>query len=118
MSDNNIHIKNKATAEGSREWLNERFSALFSIPLLLWFIFSISPICHTSLESFLLEPINAILMVVFIGFFLDYTTLAMKVVVEDYVHCECMKLALIWGMKFLALFAFVTATYSIIYITI
>ncbi len=118
MSDINPHIKNGSAAEGSKEWLNERFSALFSIPLLLWFIFSLCSSCHTSIESFLLQPFNAILMVMFIGFFLDYTTLAMKVVVEDYVHCECMKLALIWGMKFLALLAFVSATYSIIYITI
>jgi succinate dehydrogenase / fumarate reductase membrane anchor subunit len=113
----NKHIKERATAHGASEWMNERVMALFSVPLMLWFICKILQVhksCHENLADIIKQPINAVLLIMFIGFFLYYSTLAMKVVVEDYVHCKCVKLFLILSMKFVGIFSFVASCLAIL----
>lgn len=109
--------KSKATAEGSHEWLTERVTALFSIPLLLWLIVGLVRIscgCFGSLKDFISEPINAIAIITLFACFLVYTSLALKVVFEDYVKCNCLKWTLILGVKFISIVTFITAVFAIL----
>ncbi len=82
----NTQTHNKHHA--SREWLHERIAAVISIPLLIWLITSLVRFgcgCYGTLADFLSRPLNTALLIIFIGSFMHYTTLAMKVVFEDYV---------------------------------
>ena len=116
--ETNIHKKNKATAHGVGEWFEERVLAIFSIPLLIWLILSLIGVykwgCYESFADFVKNPINATFLIMFLAFFLKYLFLSMKVVFEDYVHCECVKLTLILGMKFVGIFAFVIGTLAVV----
>ena len=111
-------FKSKASAHGAGEWVEERVLALFSIPLLLWLIANLIWIyscgCYESFEGFVKMPLNTVFLIMFLGFFLKYTFLGMKVVFEDYVSCECAKWTLILGMKFVGIFAFLTGTLSVL----
>ncbi len=69
----------------SREWLIERISGAISIALLGWLIVNL--ICkQADLPALLGSTLNVTLLVIFIGNFLLYGTLAMKVVFEDYIQ--------------------------------
>lgn len=118
MDDITKTKKSKATSEGSHEWLMERVTGFFSIPLLLWLIWSLVSFgscgCYASLKDFVSTPINAILLILFLGFFLTYANLAMKVIYEDYVTCNCAKWTLILATKFIAFFTFVAGVFSIL----
>jgi succinate dehydrogenase / fumarate reductase membrane anchor subunit len=117
--ETNIHKKNKAAAHVVGEWFEERVLAIFSIPLLLWLILQLIWVykydnCYESFADFVQNPLNASALIMFLAFFLKYLFLSMKVVFEDYVHCECVKLTLILGMKFLGIFAFVIGTLAVV----
>jgi succinate dehydrogenase / fumarate reductase membrane anchor subunit len=110
-------INSKSTGEGSHEWLEERIYGLFSIPLLIWFMVNMAMVYkgfYLGLDDFLSIPFNAILTVLFVGFFLYYLSLSMKVVFEDYVSCKCMRFALILGLRFVGVFAFVATCLAVI----
>ena len=94
---------------GSGHWLAQRFSALALIPLLVWFVAYILKIVttdHITLVTRLSSPVNAVLLLLFIGTVLYHGTLGFQVVIEDYVSCEAAKVAIIFLTR---AFAIVTA---------
>lgn len=109
--------KSKAIAEGSREWVNERVMALFSLPLMIWLVINLVALgcgCNGVLRDFITVPLNAVLLIMFFGCFLTYTYLALKVVFEDYSTSSCAKWVMILGVKFIGIFTFIAVTFSIL----
>ena len=102
----------------SKEWLYERIAAAISIPLLIWLIVNLVEMncsdCDVNLMTFLSKTHNAILLVLFLGNFLFYSTLAMKVVFEDYIHNLKLRDNLIKIMYVAGVAAFALAAYSIL----
>lgn len=104
----------------SREWVHERYYGFVSIPLLIWLIISLMIYacgCYGDLKDFLSEEINAALLVIFIGFFMCYSVLAIKVVFEDYVHNIKLQRFLIILTKIVSIAAFVLALVSVLKIS-
>lgn len=106
---------------GSGEWLVERGLALACLPFLVWFIYCMiffvggnSP--HNSLHNFLSITANMVMMIVFLGCFNLYATLAMKVVFEDYISKVKVRNAVIKIMYLISAAAFLGSVYSILVI--
>lgn len=100
----------------SREWLVERISGAISIPLLIWLVVNLISFkcgCYKSLGDFLSRELNVILLIIFIGNFLFYSTLAMKVVFEDYVSNTGVRNFLIKLMYVAGVAGFALAVYAI-----
>ncbi len=110
--------KSKAVSEGSHEWLTERVMAVFSLPLVIWLVWTLTRLgscgCYGNIVEFLEKPINATLIIMLLGFFFTYLYLALKVVYEDYVSCSCAKWVLILGTKFISIFAFALGAISVL----
>ena len=84
-------MKNKiapSTKTGSHHWLNQRISAIFLIPLVLWLVFSFVKILGDPqgyLPVFFAYPVNAIMGILFFccGFY--HGSLGLQVIIEDYI---------------------------------
>lgn len=84
-----------AAKEGVGHWWAQRITAVALVVLLLWFIASIVSLAgadRAAITAWLHAPLPAILMVLLLiaGFY--HTALGIEVVVEDYVHSECIKI--------------------------
>lgn len=94
--------------DGVDHWFKQRLTAIANIPLVLWLIYSIVSLRGADFYTFttwLAEPMNAILMILFILSAFYHAKLGTQVVVEDYIHHEGFKMTKLIGMKlaFLAL---------------
>ncbi len=87
-----------AAKEGVHHWWMQRVSAIALVPLTLWFVIAL--VAHTGTDyaatrAWLGSPVIFGLMVLLIGATFYHAQLGLQVVIEDYVHSEGWKIALI-----------------------
>ncbi len=91
---------------GTVHFWHQRMSAVALVPLSIWFVWSALSIVGGNLAEvlvFLGQPINAILMFLFLFAALYHMTLGIQVVIEDYIHGERIKLLFLMLNRFFAL---------------
>lgn len=104
-----------STHEGLHHWVWQRITAVVNLVLLVWLTVSFIHLQNTGATGFyefLRQPMNAILMSAFIISAFNHMALGLQVVVEDYIHKNLTKLALLlfiklvgWGGMIVALFS-------------
>ena len=101
--------------QGTSHFWQQRVSAVALVPLSIWFTVVALKLVnadYTATLAFLRAPVNAILMILFAVTLLYHMALGIQVVIEDYVHSEGQKLALLmlnrffaWGVGTICLFS-------------
>lgn len=92
--------------EGVAHWWAQRLTAVALVPLIIWFVVSIILLTgapHAAVLAWIGQPLVATLMVLLIGATFHHAQLGLQVVIEDYVHGEGLRLALIILVKFAAI---------------
>jgi succinate dehydrogenase / fumarate reductase membrane anchor subunit len=106
-------VKGLGTAKhGFSHWWMQRLSAVLMIPLGLWFFYSLMSMETVSADTaimWLQQPVQAILMALWVITVVYHGALGMQVIIEDYVHGKAMALTLLVLIKF-AMFAMIVAT--------
>lgn len=88
--------------EGVGHWWAQRVTALALVPLALWFVASVVSLVgadHAAVVDWIGSPVPAVLLVLLIVATFHHAQLGLQVVIEDYVHAEGMKVALILLVK-------------------
>ena len=81
---------------GTHHWIHQRLTAIANVPLVIWLIWSI---CTHDFSSYMVfhgwieQPLNAILLILFVISAFYHAVIGTQVVVEDYVHNEPLKIA-------------------------
>lgn len=90
---------------GLAHWWAQRVTAVALVPLVIWFVVNIIQAVGSEdhLLAFARTPFNAVVMVLFLVASLYHASLGMQVVIEDYVHCHCVKIISIVGVQLLCL---------------
>ncbi len=89
---------------GAQHWLSERVKAVALIPLTLAFICIIAPLIgaeHSKVVAKFQNPINAILIILFLYVTFKHLADGLQVVIEDYVHSKPAFITLILLTKFI-----------------
>lgn len=85
--------------DGTRHFWLERISALALIPLSVWFIVELVGLLlgadRSAVVYWLRDPVSALLLASFVFALFFHSKLGIQVIVEDYVHHEGKKLALL-----------------------
>lgn len=87
---------------GSAQWWAQRVTALALVPLTLWFIASMMGLegaGQGAVASWLHGPVALVLLLCLIGASFWHMALGLCVVIEDYVHQEGTRLALVLGVR-------------------
>ena len=100
---------------GTVHFLRQRVSAIALVFLSIWFVWGALGLVGAGLADvlvFLSEPVNTVLMFLFLATALYHMSLGMQIIIEDYFHQEGLKLALLvlnrffmWGIGAAAGFA-------------
>ncbi|MFD1623912.1 succinate dehydrogenase, hydrophobic membrane anchor protein [Azospirillum griseum] len=91
--------------DGTEHWWGQRLSAMALVPLTIWFVFGV--IRHlgadyTAFHAWMKSPFSAVMMILTAVVTFHHAHAGLQVVIEDYVHVEWQKLALLIAVKFLS----------------
>ena len=103
--------------EGVQHWWAQRVTALALVPLILWFVASIAYLAgadHAGFIGWVARPSNALLMIFLLAAGFHHAQLGLQVVIEDYVHSEGYKLALLIIVKFAALLLALAGIFAVL----
>ncbi|GAB4360238.1 MAG: succinate dehydrogenase, hydrophobic membrane anchor protein [Kiloniellaceae bacterium] len=92
--------------DGTGHWWAQRLTALALIPLTLWFCVSVIVMTgadYAAVAAWIASPVVAGLLVLLVAAVFYHALLGLQVVIEDYVHHEGSKLALLLAVKALAI---------------
>ena len=91
--------------DGTEHWWSQRLTAIALVPLTVWFVFGV--IRHlgadyTAFHAWIKSPFSAVMMILTAAVTFHHAQAGLQVVIEDYVHVEWQKLALLIAVKFLS----------------
>ena len=107
--------------DGTRHWWMERLTAIALIPLTVWLVASLVAIGtadYAQTVHWIRSPASSIALLLTIVALFHHTQLGLQVVVEDYIHVEWLKIALIIAIKLGAIAAAATAGFSVLRIAL
>lgn len=90
---------------GTEHWWSQRLTAIALVPLTVWFVFGVIGHLgagHAEFIAWMRSPFSAVMMVLTAVVTFHHAQSGLQVVIEDYVHAEWQKMALIIGVKFLS----------------
>jgi succinate dehydrogenase / fumarate reductase membrane anchor subunit len=90
---------------GVHHWWAQRLTAIALIPLVVWFAISLvmmSSADYGAVRAWIGSPAVMVLLILTIAIGLHHGQLGLQVVIEDYVHGDGSKLALIVAVRFIA----------------
>ena len=103
--------------DGLHHWWAQRLTAVALIPLVAWFAISLimmSGADYGVVRAWIGSPVVMVLLTLTIVIGLHHGQLGLQVVIEDYVHNDGMKLALIVLIRFIAVFFGLAAIVAIL----
>ena len=81
-------------SKGTGKFVAQRTSALFLIPLTIWFLIGLisqAGASHVAAKLWLTQPINAVLITILVVVGAFHMRIGMSEVIEDYIHGKVMR---------------------------
>ena len=106
---------------GTGHWWAQRLTAIALVPLALWFTLALlahlgAP--HAAVAHWIGRPVNAVLLLALIVALFHHLQLGLQVVIEDYIHGEGARLAVLLSMRAAVALLFLTALIAILRMTL
>lgn len=103
--------------EGVKHWWAQRLTAIALIPLVVWFAISLVMLSGADYDiarAWIGSPLVMVLLILTIVIGLHHGQLGLQVVIEDYIHGDGWKLALIVAVRFVAVIFGLAAVVAIL----
>ena len=103
--------------EGVKHWWAQRLTAIALVPLVVWFAISLVMLSGADYDiarAWIGSPLVMVLLILTIVIGLHHGQLGLQVVIEDYVHGDGWKLALIVAVRFVAVIFGLAAVVAIL----
>jgi len=105
---------------GVHHWWVQRLTGLALIPLILWFVFSGISLVGADLATMTAwvgRHYNPVLLVLLIICMFHHGQIGLQVVIEDYVHAEGTKVAMVIAVKFTAILFGACSAFAVLRLT-
>ena len=102
---------------GTQHWWMQRITAIALVPLTVWLVGSLVAIGAADYEQtvhWIRSPAVSIALLLTIAALFHHAQLGLQVVIEDYVHAEWKKIAVLITVKLLAIAIAATAAFSVL----
>jgi len=102
---------------GAHHWWLQRLTAMANVPLvifLVWFVVSMTGAGHAELSNAIGHPVVAIALILGLISLTWHMRLGMQVIIEDYVHGEAVKIALLVANNFYAVVLAAVGIYAVV----
>ena len=102
---------------GTEHFWRQRLTAVANVPLTVAFVVIVIGLLgrnHAAVVQILGSPLVAIVMLLFIGSITTHMRIGMQVIIEDYVHDETAKLALLMANAFFAIAVGLASAFAIL----
>jgi succinate dehydrogenase / fumarate reductase membrane anchor subunit len=89
--------------DGTAHWWAQRVSAIALVPLVLYVLYllvSLAGADYATVRLTIAQPVNALLLILFVGTAFWHARLGLQVVIEDYIHVGWLEIALMIAVKF------------------
>jgi succinate dehydrogenase / fumarate reductase membrane anchor subunit len=89
--------------EGVEHWWSQRLTAIALVPLSLWFVASVISLAgadYVTFTDWVASPLVSVLLILTVVATFWHAMLGAQVVIEDYVHAEGAKIALLVLLRF------------------
>ena len=89
--------------DGTAHWWAQRVSAIALVPLVLYVLYllvSLAGADYATVRLTIAQPVNALLLILFIGTAFWHARLGLQVVIEDYIHVGWLEISLMIAVKF------------------
>lgn len=106
---------------GVHHWWNQRLSAIAMVPLMLWAIYTVATLpglTYADALGTVQHPVNATLLILFLGTGFWHASLGLQVVIEDYVGNEGKRMVLITMIKGALILVGALAIFSVLRIAL
>jgi succinate dehydrogenase membrane anchor subunit len=103
--------------EGVQHWWVQRLTAVALVPLSIWWVAEMVALTGADwaeAANWAARPVNATLIVLTLALVSHHGQLGLQVVIEDYVHSEGAKLALLIAVKLLSLLVALAGTLAVL----
>ncbi len=106
--------------EGVHHWWAQRLTAIALIPLSLWFVAGLIKAVnggYAAAAQWLARPMSAVMAVLLLIALFHHTQLGLQVVIEDYVHHEGTKLALVVAVKLVSFLLAAVGIFAVLHLS-
>ncbi|MGE0255315.1 MAG: succinate dehydrogenase, hydrophobic membrane anchor protein [Alphaproteobacteria bacterium] len=106
---------------GTHHWWMQRVTAIALVPLVVWFLVSMVVVAggdYAAAIGWIRNPVSAVLLILAVAIGFWHGALGLQVVIEDYVHREGCRIALLLAMKGAALVLALAAIVSVLRIAL
>ncbi|MFK8011323.1 MAG: succinate dehydrogenase, hydrophobic membrane anchor protein [Marinicellaceae bacterium] len=110
-------VKGLGTAKhGFSHWWMQRLTAVFMIPLGLWFVYSLMSMETITVDALIMwlgNPIPALLMTLWTITVVYHASLGLQVIIEDYINNKKLALTMLVLVKFAMVIMLVVTFFSL-----
>jgi succinate dehydrogenase / fumarate reductase, membrane anchor subunit len=106
---------------GTHHWIAQRVTAVGNLVLGLWLLCTMvcnAPMNYTDAVLWISEPLNAVLMILFVISTFYHAVLGAQVVIEDYVHNEAFKIIKLLAQKLIFFAMAVACIFSVLQVAL
>lgn len=111
-------VKGHGSAKnGTSHFIHQRVTAIALVPLCIWFVISIIVLLQNPKEvipEYVISPINITFIVLFTCTAIYHGVLGLRVVIEDYIHCNFVKYSALIVLYFVSITTVVCGLISIL----
>jgi succinate dehydrogenase / fumarate reductase membrane anchor subunit len=106
-----------SSKSGTHHFIVQRITAVALVPLVIWFVWFAVSLTHAdyaNARAMLHQPLQALLMIVFVATAFWHAQLGVQVVIEDYVHTRWLELTSQLLVKFFCVIGAVASILAVV----